>query len=178
MNIRPQIWRRVIVHRSLLLADLHQIIQISVGWSNSHLYSFSIENKEYGTSENEFGPTYMEDILEDKEFRLQDLIPRKEKYSFSYTYDFGDYWQHKIVVEKFLAADEVSSTYPACTKAKRACPPEDCGGPWGYQHLIEALNDKNHPAHKEMKEWLDRDLSPEHVDLDEINYFLKERFEK
>ena len=98
---------------------------------------------------------------------------RKEKDSLIYEYDFGDGWEHKIILEKVLPHD-TSLDVPRCIKGKRACPPEDCGGIWGYQDLIEMINDTSHPEHEEMLEWLGGDLDPEYFDVNETNEILSE----
>ncbi|MEO1742972.1 MAG: plasmid pRiA4b ORF-3 family protein [Cyanobacteria bacterium J06629_9] len=99
------------------------------------------------------------------------LIPG-EKFKFFYQYDFGDSWEHEILVEKVLKADS-EANYPICIKAKRACPPEDCGGTWGYENFLEAIQDAQHPEHTEMLEWVGGTFDPEETDLDGINQELK-----
>lgn len=95
-----------------------------------------------------------------------------EKFKFFYIYDFGDSWEHEVLVEKVLTA-ESDAHYPVCIKAKRACPPEDCGGVWGYQELLEAIKDPDHPEHESLLEWIGGYFDSEDAELDEINMFLK-----
>lgn len=95
-----------------------------------------------------------------------------EKVTFFYLYDFGDAWAHEVLVEKALTAKR-DTHYPVCIKAKRACPPEDCGGTWGYQALLKAIKDPKHPEHALRLEWLGTPFDPEDADLDEINDRLK-----
>jgi hypothetical protein len=95
-----------------------------------------------------------------------------EGVKFSYLYDFGDSWDHEILVEKVLAA-EPDASYPVCIKAKRAWPPEDCGGVWGYQNFLDAIQSADPPEHEEMLEWVGGSFDPEDAELDEINMLLK-----
>ena len=169
-GVRPPIWRRVQVRSAITLEDLHWVIQFSMGWTNSHLHSFSIQGVEYGVPMPELGFDEM-GLRDEQPVKLSRVIPR-EKFKFSYLYDFGDSWEHEILVEKVLVA-EPNITYPICIKAKRACPPEDCGGIWGYQEFLEALQEKDHPEHEEMLEWVGGFFDPEDAGLDEINAQLK-----
>jgi hypothetical protein len=138
-DIKPSIWRRVQVESSTTLSQLHLIIQAAMGWYNYHLHSFSIEGVNYGIPE----PNYGLDIRDENKVKLGSVV-KCEKSKFFYIYDFGDSWEHYILVEKILPKDlKVSS--PLCIKAKRACPPEDCGGAWGYIEFLEAIQNPTHP---------------------------------
>ena len=125
---------------------------------------------EYGMPMPEFG-FGGEQMRDEKKVKLSQLIP-EEKFKFIYLYDFGDSWEHEILVEKVLEA-EADIDYPICTKAKRACPPEDCGGIWGYQDFVEAVQDPEHPEHEEMLEWVGGSFDPEEADPEEINEQLQ-----
>ncbi|NJM99539.1 MAG: plasmid pRiA4b ORF-3 family protein [Phormidesmis sp. RL_2_1] len=170
-DIRPPIWRRVQVCSHESLEHLHYVIQLSMGWTNSHLHSFHIQGVEYGMMlPDDLGFDELETHDETK-FKLSQVISG-EKFKFSYLYDFGDSWEHEVLVEKVLDADpEVD--YPICIKAKRACPPEDCGGSWGYERFLEAIQDPEHPEHEEMLEWRGDAFDPEDPELDEANRQLK-----
>ena len=87
----------------------------------------------------------------------------------NYTYDFGDNWEHKIPLEKILPRDK-NIEYPACIAGKRACPPEDCGGIWGYEEFLEAINNPDHEEHEEMLEWVGGEFDPEHFDVSEVSF--------
>ena len=165
-DIRPPIWRRVQVQSSTTLSDLHLIIQAAMGWYNCHLHSFSIQGIEYGKPE----PDYGLDLRDENKAKLNQVI-KQEKSKFSYTYDFGDSWEHSILVEKILPK-EPKVSYPFCLKAKRACPPEDCGGAWGYMEFLEALQDPQHPEHENFQEWIEGNFDSEFYDLQEINQRL------
>ena len=145
-----------------------------MGWTNSHLHSFDIQGVEYGEPMPDLG---FDDLgMRDEGTVVLSKIVRGEKFKFSYLYDFGDSWEHEILVEKVLEADpEVD--YPVCIKAKRACPPEDCGGIWGYGEFVEAIQNPDHPEHEELLEWVGGFFDPEDVELDEVNRQLQ-RFVK
>lgn len=169
-DVRPPIWRRVQVLSDVTLSHLHWVIQLSMGWTNSHLHSFSIQGQEYGVPMPELGFAELEPE-DERSVKLSSFIPG-EKFKFSYLYDFGDSWEHEVLVEKVLSA-EASMDYPRCIKAKRACPPEDCGGTWGYQEFVEVIQDAEHPEHQAMLEWVGGYFDPEDAEFDEINPCLK-----
>lgn len=169
-DIRPPIWRRVQVQGSETLEHLHYVAQIAMGWTNSHLHSFSAEGVEYGVPMPDFGFDEL-GLKDESKVKLGKLISG-EKFKLFYQYDFGDSWEHEILVEKVLKLD-LAVDYPICLKAKRACPPEDCGGIWGYESFLEAIRDTQHPEHTEMLEWVGGTFDPEETDLDEINKELK-----
>jgi Plasmid pRiA4b ORF-3-like protein len=112
------------------------------------------------------------EIEDEDDFQLSDLL-KKEKDSILYEYDFGDSWEHKIVLEKILPVD-ADVEIPCCIKGRRACPPEDCGGVWGYQNLIEAIEDPSNPDHDEMLEWVGEAFDPEAFSIEETNHYLAE----
>jgi integrase/recombinase XerD len=151
-DIRPQIWRRIQVVGRITLAELHQVLQAAMGWEDYHLHRFSLS--------------------EDESLRL-DQIGLDESCTFSYVYDFGDEWVHQITVEKILLM-QTEQHYPICLAGKRACPPEDCGGSWGYAVLLKILKNPRHPEYRERKEWVGYQFNPEAFDLEEVNEQLKE----
>ena len=167
-GIRPPIWRRVQLDSKTTLQGLHMIIQEAMGWGNYHLHSFTIHGNEYGQAGDDFG------VYSENNVKLSDVVAG-EKFKFFYTYDFGDDWEHEIIVEKELSAAP-NAKYPLCVKGKRACPPEDCGGSWGYTELLEILADPEHPEYEEKMEWFDSDFDPEFFDVDEVNECLEEIF--
>ena len=169
-GIRPAIWRRVQVRGDSTLEHLHWVIQFAMGWTGSHLHSFSIPGMEHAMSK----PGLSLDELDTYDEPLIELskVATEEKYKFFYLYDFGDSWAHEVLVEKVLTAKS-DIQYPVCVKAKRACPPEDCGGTWGYQALLKAIKDPKHPEHAFRLEWLGSSFDPEKIDIEEINDLLK-----
>lgn len=169
-GIRPAIWRRVQVGGDTTLEHLHWVIQFAMGWTGSHLHSFAIQGMEHSLGKPGLGLDEL-DTYDEPSIILSQLITG-EKFKFCYLYDFGDSWVHEVLVEKVLSAKS-DTHYPVCIKAKRACPPEDCGGTWGYQTLLKAIKDPKHPEHALRLEWLDTSFDPEEVGLDDINDLLK-----
>ena len=163
-EVKPPIWRRIQVKSDITLKVLHKTIQIVLGWTNSHLHEFNIFGLSYGDPEQEVGS-------DEKKFRLNKLNLR-EKDKFIYVYDFGDNWEHEILVEKILPIDE-KAQYPVCLTGKRSCPPEDCGGPSGYMDLLNVLSDPNDPEYDESMEWIGEDFDSEMFDNEKINWRLR-----
>ena len=159
-GIRPPIWRRIQVVENISLYNLHSIIQVVMGWEDDHLHEFNIGRNTYGASEPDLDP----DVKNDKRAQLSQVVS-SEKAKFEYIYDFGDYWQHEVLVEKILAADPMVR-YPICLKGKRACPPEDCGGIWGYEGLLAAMQDPEDERSRELLDWLGPGYDPEGFDLE------------
>lgn len=165
-DARPPIWRRIEVAPDTLLSDLHKIIQTAMGWTNSHLHQFDIDRELYAP------PSEYDDYSNDYTgLKIHDFLLRKGD-KIRYEYDFGDSWTHSVVLEA-VKEKETGITYPICTKGKRACPPEDCGGVWGYMELVKVMKNKKHPQHQEMKEWLGGDLDPEYFSLKLTNTALQ-----
>ncbi len=167
---KPQIWRRFIIPNTATLGQLHKTLQIVMGWTDSHLHQFVINQVFYGIPDDEFGIDM--DVKDEELFKIKDLI-NKEKEKMIYEYDFGDSWTHKIILEKVLPFD-VKQSLPKCLKGKRACPPEDCGGIWGYEQLLDNLNNPNTSEYKDAIEWLGHKIDPEEFDIEEINQLLEE----
>ena len=166
-GVNPPVWRRVEV-RDCSLAELHRVIQRAMGWEFSHLYSFEVGKRQYGD------PNMLDGAEgDDGDICLSDLVESRTK-KFSYTYDFGDDWEHEIKIEKTLAA-ESKVKYPRCTDGARACPPEDCGGAWGYDSFLAAVRDPKHEQHNDMLEWCGGKFDPEAFDVERVNKALKPR---
>jgi hypothetical protein len=165
---KPPIWRRFLIASSVTLPELHDVLQIVMGWTNSHLHQFRAAGSEYGMPDPDFG---LEDVMDEQGVRLDRLLVR-EKDSMSYEYDFGDGWEHVILLEKLLPF-EPNQALPVCIKAKGACPPEDVGGLWGYYRFLEAIKDPKHPEHEELKEWLADDFDPDAFDMGWVNQQLR-----
>lgn len=167
---RPPIWRRLQVSGATSLEKLHWILQTAFGWTNSHLHQFIIDRQAYSLPEfelDEFG----DEIKNERRAKL-DQLGLGPKSKFAYEYDFGDSWEHEIVVEKVMQK-EAGATYPRCTGGKRAGPPEDCGGIWGYERLQEVIKDPEDEEHESMMEWLGGGFDPEYFHQEEINEQLK-----
>jgi hypothetical protein len=164
-GIRPLIWRRIQVRGDITLFKLHKILQVVMGWYNSHLHQFVINGESYSVISIE-ADMLGDDFKDEKRFRLSRVIPG-EKFKFTYEYDFGDGWDHTILVEKiFRPLDELKA--PVCLGGKRSAPPEDCGGKGGYQNVLKALRNPSRPENAELLEWLDK-YDPEYFDADAVN---------
>jgi len=165
---KPPIWRRLEVPSGSTLLRLHHAVQAAFGWEDDHLWVFETPVADYGTAGRDLGHRSPASA------KLSDVaaLPGDR---IRYTYDFGDDWEHDIVVEDVLPA-EPGVAYPRCTAGRRASPPEDCGGIWGYQDLLEVLADPRHSEHAELLEWLGLDAAaefdPAHLDLGEVNQAL------
>lgn len=167
-SIRPPIWRRVQV-KDCTLAKLDDLIQICMGWGGGHLHAFEIGGVEFGAPD----PFGMAEYEDERRMKLSQVVAEGFK-KFTYTYDFGDDWRHVIQVEKTLPADP-DVRYPRCLTGARACPPEDCGGPWGYADFVAAMGDPKHSQHDELAEWLGGDFDPEAFDVEAIDARLRGR---
>lgn len=149
-NIAPPIWRRLEVENNLTFAELHIVLQAAMGWENEHLHEFVVGDHRIGPT-IEDSPDWGEPLLPDHEVEIGQVLGRKK--IFRYLYDFGDGWRHRITVEERLPSTPTKR--PAILRAgARACPPEDCGGPWGYQRLIVALANPEDEQYEETLDWL------------------------
>ena len=162
---KPPIWRRLIVKDNIRLDQLHSVFQIAMGWLNYHLHQYRVGGSYIGMPDPDF------DVIDERKVYLQDIISNPKEYFF-YEYDFGDGWKHKIVLEKILPLN-FSESSPAVIKGKKACPPEDCGGIWGYSDFLDAIQDPKHEEHESMLDWIDGEFDPDEFDMDLINKKLK-----
>jgi hypothetical protein len=158
-EVRPPVWRRVLVPGEMTLAELHEVMQTAMGWSNSHLHEFEVEGVQYGVPDSDWGLDEVADESRVKLFRVA-----REDARLRYAYDFGDGWQHDITVEKVLSP-QPGTRYPCCIAGRRACPPEDVGGPWGYQDFLAAVEDPGHDEHEHWVEWVGGGFDPAEFDL-------------
>lgn len=172
---KPPIWRRVEAPSNTSFYLFHCIIQGAMGWTNSHLHQFIKDEEHYGIpSDEDFF-----DVTDERKVKLSDLL-HKEKDSIYYEYDFGDGWEHKVELEK-ISEPEKGVTYPRLIKGKNACPPEDCGGVWGYMDLVKTLKNPKDPEHETMLEWMGLesadDFDPEAFDLDAHQQEMMEMYQ-
>ncbi len=145
--MKPPVWRRVQLRADTRLDQLHEILQAALGWENYHLHAFSIGEEEFGPRD----PDLALDFADERKVTLGELTDIGAR--FRYSYDFGDNWEHEILVEDLL--DPAPEThYPILVTAKGACPPEDCGGAWSYTDLKAILADPSDEQHHEKLEWL------------------------
>jgi hypothetical protein len=185
-DIEPPVWRRIQIPSTYSFWDLHIAIQDAMGWTDTHLHEFVLPEPKSGRDLRIGIPD--EDLASDS-----DTLPGwkkkisaffiKENTEIEYTYDFGDNWIHSVIFERSLPPEE-GTGYPKCIGGERACPPEDCGGPDGYQDFLEAIMDPNDHRHDELLDWVDGDFSPEEFDCAEVIFdnpakrlkMLKEQF--
>lgn len=165
-DVEPPVWRVVEV-ADCSLGELHDVIQVAMGWENSHMHQFILDGKYYG---QDTGGDL--DVEDEAGIRLSRIFTGKKKPRLVYEYDFGDSWQHEIRLEKVLEP-EPKVKYPRCVEGARACPPEDCGGAWGYADFLEAISDKKHPEHRDMTDWIGGKFDPEKFSVAEVNRGLK-----
>jgi hypothetical protein len=170
-NIKPPIWRRVLVPRGMTLGDLHVAIQVVMGWQNGHLHAFEVASEQYGERGS------MEDISDEDRLTMGGLVKLGIS-RFRYTYDFGDDWEHEILIEKIPPKVPRVTAFPACVAGKRNCPPEDCGGPFGYEDLLEVLKSPDHPDYEEQREWIGEDFDPEAFSVTAADATLGEVFRR
>jgi Plasmid pRiA4b ORF-3-like protein len=167
-DTKPPVWRRLLVPGEMTLGDLHQAIQAAMGWDDAHLHAFDIAGREYGD------PDSVDDVADEERLSLNAVLKSGVR-RFTYTYDFGDNWEHMVLIERPRRPLEAGS-YPACLAGQRHCPPEDCGGSWGYQELLAVLADPTHPDYPERVEWVGEDFDPEEFSVDVANARLATRF--
>ena len=167
---KPPIWRRVIVRADMPLNRFHDVIQRVMGWTNSHLHQFVLGRTFYGKPNPEFADMGSE-TLNEKRYTIADLAPGARK-KFHYEYDFGDSWDHEVLVEKVLPPDPAFK-HPVCVGGAEACPPDDCGGIYGYYEMLAALANPKHPEHADLKEWIGGEWDAEAFDLNATNAALK-----
>jgi hypothetical protein len=164
---KPPIWRRLIVNDNTRLDQLHSIFQVAMGWFNCHLHQYRVGGSFIGIPD----PDFDIDVRDERKVYLQDIISNP-KDNFVYEYDFGDGWEHKVVLEKILPSSFCEA--PVVIKGKKACPPEDCGGIWGYYDLLAAIQDPKHEEHESMLEWLGGEFDPDEFDMNIINKKLND----
>jgi len=183
-GIKPMIWRRVQVPVGSTFGDLHYAINNAMGWSDTHLHEFTVINPKYceeeliGTPDDD--NPFADRVREEHKTKIKPYLPANKK--FEYLYDFGDGWEHIVTFEgEFVAQPDVK--YPKCIAGKRACPPEDVGGTWGYERVVELLAARNKmqqgdPAaatlsedDKSLLEWLNPDYDPEWFDPEEAFFY-------
>jgi hypothetical protein len=161
LDIAPPIWRRIQVASTLTLSMLHDVLQTVMGWTNSHLHQFEKDGKNWGVPEtDEFGDL---DLIDESQVPVGEVL-KAEGDSMIYVYDLGDDWRHEVVLEKILPTADTASK-PVCLAGERRCPPEDVGGPHGYQEFLEAIFQPGHEEFKQLREWAGNPVHAEEFDL-------------
>ncbi len=151
-GIKPKIWRQIQIPGNYSFYNFHIAIQEAMGWFDCHLHQFEMINPRYGE---------MEPLDESKENKaiISKYFSLSNKKA-NYEYDFGDSWEHTILLEKIFPIEK-GSKYPKCIAGERACPPEDCGGVWGYEELLEAIKNPDDSKYQDLRDWIDDDFEPE-----------------
>ncbi len=167
-NIHPTIWRRIQVPDDITLPRLHAALQIVMDWTNSHLHGFKANGLFYSEPYPDF---YDLDVIDERRVRLSQIAPKIGS-RFIYEYDFGDSWDHELAVEEILTPQK-GVEYPRCIDGKRARPPEDVGGPGGYEEFLKAIRNRRHPEHDEWLQWIGGKFDPEAFDLQRTNELLR-----
>ncbi|CUW37113.1 conserved protein of unknown function [Magnetospirillum sp. XM-1] len=159
-DIEPKIWRRVDVPLSTSLMGLHDIIQVAMGWQDEHLFDFRVGDKIYSEPYPD-DDMYERKTYNAKSIRLKTLVERGVG-QFLYTYDFGDNWQHDIVIESVRDGD-AEVDYPVFVDGAKRCPPDDVGGPPGFMDFLEAMLNPTHEEHRRMLEWYGKPFDPQDI---------------
>ena len=164
-HIEPLIWRRVIVPTTITLLRLSEVLLAAMGWQNYHLHEFTIDGVRYGVPDRD-GFDVALDPVDEAGVSLAEVLG--ETREFSYLYDFGDDWLHRVVLEESRAAERSAHTV-ACVAGERACPPEDVGGAPGYMNFLEALADPTHDMHRDYTDWIGGSFDAQAFDLSAAN---------
>ena len=172
LGTKPPIWRRLLVPASMTLAKLHDILQTAMGWHDCHMHEFRAGERHFGRPDPEDISMGMQ-VENERNIRLGSVL-RRAGAKLIYTYDFGDNWEHAIVLEKLLPLLP-DMTSPICIDGSLACPPDDCGGIPGFYELLDALADPNHEQHQEMRDWVGGDFDPQAFSVEEVNRKLAPR---
>jgi pRiA4b ORF-3-like protein len=174
LDIAPPIWRRIEVSSGTTVARLHKILQAAMGWQDYHLHEFRIGGQRYGVPDTDYDLPGA--VVKDSAVKLSTVLPIKGA-SLLYAYDFGDDWAHSVVLEDIVAA-EPDAKYPRVVDGARACPPEDCGGPYGYADLVEILAKPRHKKDRQMREWAGRHFDLDRFSAKAANLLLKRTLSK
>lgn len=166
-DVKPPVWRRLLLSSSTDLAELHRIIQIAMGWSDSYLHQFTADHQQFGVPDTEFGNS----INPERGKRIGSLLKHENQW-MTYEYDCGDGWEHIVTLEKILPYQPAEAG-PNCIDGRGGAPPEDVGGAWDYQEFLEAYTDQGHPDHQEKVDWVGDQFDPDHFDIADINSKLK-----
>ena len=166
-GIKPPIWRRIEVPSDISLGDLAPVLEAAMGWMGGHLHIFDVDGVTYGTPDPDWG----DDDLNEDGYSLGDVLPEVGT-KMQFDYDFGDGWQHKVVVED-ISPVMVDALYPRCLTGRRSCPPDDCGGPRGYADILAVIADPGNPEHADMRDFVPLNYDPEYFDVAETDVDMR-----
>lgn len=160
-EVKPLVWRRIVVRSNATLGELALHLEAAMGWEGSHLHLFEAEGRTYGQPD----PDWETDDLDEEDHRVGEVLPEVGS-ALRLDYDFGDGWEHDVVVEE-IAPLQPDVHYPICLDGARACPPEDCGGPQGYAHLMRVLADPSLADPEGLRQWAPPGFDPASFDAAE-----------
>ncbi len=166
VDVEPPVWRELVVPGGWHLGKLHEVIQVAMGWENAHLHEFAVGELRWGQPDP-LGFGDGPEVRREVTARLYEVLAGVGGV-LNYTYDFGDDWRHELIAVELLAP-AVAAT---CLAGEGACPPEDCGGPWGYEELLAVLADPGHPEHADRLEWTGGTLDPTQFDVASVASML------
>jgi hypothetical protein len=169
----PTIWRQISAPGNMTLADLHRIIQVTMGWDETHLHVFTVGRHYYGATDDEWSDEIL--ILPDNEFTLDQILGTKVK-SFIYEHNFGSRWRHGVDVQMVMIADDNRNGWPMCLSGANACPPDGVGGLRGYLEFLEAIRDPLHENHDSLRRCLYGQFDPTGFDINLANREIRKWF--
>lgn len=167
-DVEPAVRRRFVVSSEMPLPKLNQALERVMGWEGHHLHVFDVSGILFGEPDEE-----ADYVISEKAATVKHVLPRVGA-SLRWDYDFGDGWEHDVVVEAIESPGH-GKRYPMCLDGARACPPEDCGGVGGYERLLAVLADSTDPEHENMVEWAPDGFDPEVFDVVAANRRLRGR---
>lgn len=169
-DTEPLVWRRVDVPLDLRLRRVHDVIQAVFDWTTSHLHQFEVGERLYGMTEVMGDDLGGERLRSDRNVKLGKALESGVE-EFLYIYDFGDNWEHWIIVEQTFAP-EPEVEYPVLVDGARRAPPEDIGGPPGFAEFLEVIADESHPDHAELQSWHAEPFDPDDMQLEKVEAML------
>jgi hypothetical protein len=167
-GVQPLVWRQLLVPGGVTLAKLHHMLQAAMGWGDAHLHAFQIGENSYSPPDEE--EEYPDDELDEEWVTVLHALGNHRE--FVYTYDFGDSWEHRVVVEEQLP-QRAALKFGVCLAGANACPPDDVGGPSGYAFFLGAMADPSHERHAYSVEWIGGPFDPAEFDLGAANIALQ-----
>lgn len=165
-DVNPVVWRRLLVPGSVRMAKLSEMLLAAVGWTNSHLHAFRVGDVRYGMNFDE----YPDGEIDEKQVTVLQAL--RDECRFVYDYDFGDGWEHDVVIEE-LSWIYLGLKFGVCIDGQNSCPPEDVGGRWGYTEFLEAIADPDHDEHERYLAWVGGSFDPAAFDLASANAALQ-----
>jgi hypothetical protein len=165
-DVDPVTWRRLLVPAAIRMTKLADILLAAMGWSNSHLHAFTVGDARYGMNYDE----YPDGEIDEKSVTV--LHALRDERRFTFEYDFGDSWEHEVVIEE-LTSSYFGLKFAVCLDGANACPPDDVGGPWGYREFLNAIADPAHEEHEHYLNWVGGSFNPAELDLGEVNSLLQ-----